>query len=449
MQLTAKELLRRLGAGESIASVCAAAGLSRPEFEASWHAEAAARVPSTTGSRRAGIRQPVRIERNQWGIPSIYAANDEDLFLGFGYAQAQDRLFQLDYLRRRGAGRLSEILGADGAELDLLKRTVGFQSIFELDLLARTVGIRRIAEHEWDVLPDETRRLITAFSDGINASMEETGDRLPIEFDLLDYRPERWEPIDCLTIEGEFRWYLTGRFPVIVIPELAKRALGDGSLYHAFLETESDDESILPASSYPRSRRGSQPVGEAAGDPEATGSNNWVVAGSRSRSGKPMVASDPHIPFDAVSWWYEVHLCGGSFNVCGMAYAGMPAVMFGRNERVAWGCTNNICSQRDLYQEKTDPKNPDCFLHDGAWEPARELEETIGVKDGVPVRVAIRYSRNGPIVVEVLPPAARATGPVSLKWLGAYQGGWLTALLGMNRAKSADEFREATRPWHV
>ena len=158
MQLTAKELLRRLGAGESIASVCAAAGLSRPEFEASWHAEAAARVPSTTGSRRAGIRQPVRIERNQWGIPSIYAANDDDLFFGFGYAMAQDRLFQLDYLRRRGAGRLSEILGGDGGELDLIARVVGIESVFELDLLARTVGIRRIAEHEWDVLPEETRR---------------------------------------------------------------------------------------------------------------------------------------------------------------------------------------------------------------------------------------------------------------------------------------------------
>jgi penicillin amidase len=161
------------------------------------------------------------------------------------------------------------------------------------------------------------------------------------------------------------------------------------------------------------------------------------------------LASDPHIPFDAVSWWYEVHLCGGSFNVCGMAYTGMPAVMFGRNEQVAWGCTNNICSQRDLYQEKTDPAHPNCFLYDGRWEPARDLEEVIHVKGGVPVRTTIRFSRNGPIVDEVLPPAARETGPVSLKWLGAYQGGWLTALLDMNRAKSADEFREATRPWHV
>jgi penicillin amidase len=449
MKLTSKEILGRLGGGVFISALCAAAGMSRAAFDAWWKAEAAARVPSMTGQRRAAVRRSVQIERNEWGIPSIFADNDEDLFFGFGYALAQDRLFQLDYLRRRGAGRLSEILGAEGTELDLLARTVGFRSILELDLLARTVGIRRIAEHEWTQLSEETRALVTAFSAGINAHMDETRDRLPIEFDLLDYRPEPWLPVDCLTIEGEFRWYLTGRFPVIVMPELARRVLGDGPLFEAFLQVEADDESILPLGSYARSRTGSEPVGVAVGDPQAGGSNNWVVSGRRTSTGKPLLASDPHIPFDAVSWWYEVHLCGGSFNVAGMAYAGMPAVMFGRNEHVAWGCTNNICSQRDLYQEKTDQAHPHCFLYDGAWEPAREREEIIHVQGGQPVRRSIRYSRNGPIVDDVLPSPARATGPVSLKWLGASQGGWLTALLGMNRARSADEFRAATRPWHV
>jgi penicillin amidase len=449
MNLTPTEILRSLGDGEPIASVCAAAGVSRNEFDAWWRLEAASRVPSMTGSRRAGVRQSVRIARNQWGIPSIQANNDDDLFFGFGYAMAQDRLFQLDFLRRKGAGRLSEILGPDGRELDYLWRFAGLRNVFEWDVLARTVGIRRIAEYEWTGLREETRTFLRAFSAGINALIDDSRDRLPIEFDLLGYRPEPWTPIDCLTIEGEFRWYLTGRFPVIVAPELARRVLGDGPLYRAFLEVESDAESILPPGSYPRGRTGTQPVGTAAGDPQGGGSNNWVVSGRRSVSGAPMVASDPHIAFEAVSCWYEVHLCGGSFNVAGMAYAGMPAVMFGRNERVAWGCTNNICSQRDLYQEKTDPQRPDCFLYDGQWEPARTLEEIIAVKGGSPVHKTIRFSRNGPLVDEVLPPAARHTGPVSLKWLGAYRGGWLTALLDMDRASSAAAFREAMRPWHV
>jgi penicillin amidase len=449
MNLAAKEILRRLGSGESIASVCAAAGMSRAEFDAWWKREVVSRVPPMTGSRRGGVRRSVRIVRNEWGIPSLQADNDDDLFFGFGYAMAQDRLFQLDFLRRKGAGRLSEILGPDGSELDYLPRFGWVRNVFEWDLLARTVGIRRIAEAEYALLPDETQAVLRAFSAGINAVIEESRDRLPIEFDLLDYRPEPWTPIDCLTIEGEFRWYLTGRFPVIVIPELARRSLGDGPLYRAFLEVESDAESILPPGSYPRGRAGSQPVGTAAGDPQAGGSNNWVIDGRLSATGQPMVASDPHIAFEAVSCWYEVHLHGGSINTAGMAYVGMPAVMFGRNEHVAWGCTNNICSQRDLYQEKTDPEYPNCYLHDDKWEPARQLDEVIAIKGGPPVRKTIRFSRNGPIVDEVLPAAARHTGPVSLKWLGAYRGGWLTALLGMDRAKSAHEFHEAMRPWFV
>jgi penicillin amidase len=450
MNISDKEILRRLGAGEPIQSVCAAAGISRSDFDAWWKAQTVARVPIVDGCRRAQVARPVRIERDTHGIPHIFADSDSDLFFGFGYAMAQDRLFQLDFLRRKGAGRLAEILGADGAELDVLARTVGFRNILELDMLARTVGIRRIAEAEWQRLPSETRQLVEAFTDGINALMAESRDRLPIEFDLLEYRPEPWSPVDCLTIEGEFRWYLTGRFPVIVMPELARRALGDGPLCRAFLTSEGDEESILPPGSYPQRRGGSEPVGTAVSDPQASqGSNNWVFAGKRTTTGKPFVASDPHIAFEAVSCWYEVHLCGGSFQVAGMAYAGMPAVMFGRNEHVAWGCTNNICSQRDLYEEKTDPAHPNSFLHDGRWEPARELEEVISIKGSAPQRLTIRFSRNGPIVNDVLPPPARAGAPVALKWLGAYQGGWLTALLGMDRARSAEEFREATRPWHV
>jgi penicillin amidase len=448
--LNSRDILRRLGAGEPIATVCAAAGFTRDQFDVWWRAEAASRVPELGGRRRADVLRAIRIERNDWGIPSIYADNDEDLFFGFGFAMAQDRLFQLDYLRRRGSGRLAEIVGAQGYDLDLLARAVGFNSVLELDVLARAIGLRRIAEHEWTNLPAEARRLVAAFSAGVNAVIDQTQDRPAIEFDLLDYRPEAWSPIDCLSIGVEFAWYLTGRLPAIVIPELAKRALGDGALYQAFLEGEADGESILPAGSYPHVAAPSQPVGRSVSDPQGPeGSNNWVIAGHRSATGQPLLASDPHVPFDAVSWWYQVRLCGGSFHVAGMAYAGVPGVLFGRTERVAWGCTNNICSQRDLYKEVTDVGHPGCFLYDGRWEPWREREELIGIKGGSAVSKTIRYSRNGPIVDELLPPPARATGPVSLRWLGASGGGRLPALLAMNRARSAEEFREALRPWDV
>ena len=236
MKLGSKELLRRLGAGEPIEAVCAAGGLSRAEFDAWWQAETRARVPGQSGSQRAAVNGSVRIDRNRWGVPHVSADTDEDLFFGFGYAMAQDRLFQLDYLRRKAVGRLSEILGPDG---------------LELDIVARTLDLHRIAEAEWRQTPDETRRLVTAFSHGVNAVIAASADRLPIEFDLLDYAPELWSPVDCLAIAGEFRAYLTVRLPVIFIPELGKHTLGEGTLYRAFLEGEADDESILPPGSYP------------------------------------------------------------------------------------------------------------------------------------------------------------------------------------------------------
>jgi penicillin amidase len=435
MESVARRRLRQLGKGDSIAKVCDSEGLSRAEFDAWWAAETAARVPSATGTIRTAVSAPVRIDRDRLGIPHIVAENTNDLFVGFGHAMAADRLFQMDYLRRKASGRLSEVLGPEAVEADRI---------------ARTVGLRQIAEAEWATLSPETRALVEAFARGVNALIEATRDRPPIEFDLLDYRPEPWSPVDCVAIEVEFRWYLTGRLHVIAIPELVKRTLGDGPLYRAFLTRESDSESVVPAGSYEGRRVGGAPAGTSAGDPEAsTGSNNWVVAGQRTPSGAPIVASDPHVPFEVNSWWFQVHLDGGPFHIAGMTYVGMPAVMFGRNRRVAWGCTNNICSLRDLYQERTDPEHPDCFLYDGRWEPARHREEEIAVKGREPIRLTIVSSRNGPIADAILPPAARETGPVALKWLGSTQGGWLTALLAMNQAGTAQELREAMRSWHV
>jgi penicillin G amidase len=442
-----RDVLRRLGAGESIESICHSTGWTRAEFDTWWQREAASRAPRCAGQVVVAVRSKATIERDGWGIPHIFAESQHDLWFAFGFAMAQDRLFQMDYLRRKGLGRLAEVLGADG---------------LPLDLVARTVGLNRIAQAEWSRLPSETRNVLEAFAAGVSAWIDQCGEQLPIEFDLLDYRPEPWTPVDSLAIESEFRWYLTGRFPVIVMPEMAKRVLGDGPLYRDFLLGEEDQETIVPPEAYRDLKRrlgtGDWPgltdrpredVGQATGDPEGTGSNNWVVAGRHCRSGMPLVASDPHIAFEAVSCWYEAHLCGGGFNVAGMAYVGMPAIMFGRNEHVAWGITNNICSQRDLYQEQTDSAHPNCFQFDGRWELARELVETIQVKGAEPVSRTIRFSRSGPVVNEILPLSGQQTGPVTLKWLGAYQGGWLTALLAIDRAPSVAEFRAALRPWHV
>jgi penicillin amidase len=201
---------------------------------------------------------------------------------------------------------------------------------------------------------------------------------------------------------------------------------------------------------YSKQRGEKVKVGAAVGDPqEGLGSNNWTVAGSRSASGNPLLASDPHIAFGTLSCWYEVHLSGGSFNTVGMAYAGVPAVVMGRNEDVAWGITNNICSQRDLYLEEEDPQQPGSFLYEGKWEAGRTISERIEVRNSEAVVKTVQLTRNGPLVNHLLPEAARDFGPVSLRWLGATFCDELTPLLQANRARSNDEFREALRGWRV
>jgi len=433
MQLSSQTILQKLGAGVSLATICAEAGVTPEQFLLWWQAECAARVPTMNGALPASVTAAVEIVRDPNGIPHIFADNDHDLFLGLGVAMAQDRLWQLDYLRRKANGRLAEILGAEA---------------LPLDILARTIGLNRIAAAEVARLPVETLQLLEAFAQGINLVIEASRDQLPIEFALLDYQPEPWRPIDSVAVWDEFRWYLTGRLPVIALPELARRTLGNEALFQAFLTPEAGDESILPPGSYAALPVGSEAVGGVVGDPEAgVGSNNWVVDGNHTYSGAPLLASDPHLPLSTLSWWYEAHLVGGSFNVTGATYIGVPSFLLGRNEQMAWGFTNNICSQRDLYQERTDPNYPGCFLYDGQWEPAQEVSETILVRGAAPVQKTVRFSRNGPLVDELLPAPAQNTGPVSFRWLGATISDEITPLLNAVRTATCDAFRAALHDW--
>ena len=441
-----QDLLALMGSGVTLDAIRAKAGFSSKQFDTWWHQQIESRLPRLTGSATAEVESGVEILRDKWGIPHILALSEHDLFFGYGYAMGQDRLWQLDYFRRQAQGRLSEIMGpevrprATGDAITPLQR----------DTIARTIGFRRIARSKLKKLPAETLKRLKSFSDGINAARGACGDRLPIEFSLLGYEPEKWIPLDSLNIWVEFQYYLTVRLPVIVLPEVARRTLGDGPLYEAFLTIEASDESILPPGSYAASRSDLERPGEVVGDPDGpAGSNNWVVTGRRSASDIPLLASDPHIAFNAVSCWYEAHLSGAGFNLAGAGYIGVPGVIFGRNERVAWGITNNICSQRDLYQEKTDPDHPDQFLYDGTWEQSRVTVERIAIKNGEPVDLQVRFSRNGPIVDEILPPLGRGTGPVSLRWVGATFCDEVTSLLAANLATTCDEFREAMRGWRA
>ena len=433
MAIDSRRILQQLGRGESVDDVRAAAGLTESEFEVWWNEELQRRLAVIDGRAPGPVGAAVEIQRDACGLPHIYAETETDLFVGYGYVMAQDRLFQMDYLRRRALGRLAEVLGPEA---------------FDYDLLVRTVGLHRIAADETARLPVETAARYEAFAAGVNTFIEDCCDLPPIEFDLLDYRPEPWRPLDSIALLGEFRWYLTGRFPVIAVPELARRALGEGPLFRAFLTAEAIDETILQPGEYASVGSGRDPVeSQLGGIDDGTGSNNWVIGPSRSVSGGAMVASDPHIAFGAPCCWYQAHLVGGRFNVAGSGYAGAPGLFFGRNRRVAWGITNNISSQRDLYQERTDPARPGAFLYDGQWEPARERVEAIRVRGEGAREEVVRSSRNGPIVDGILPGFAQGTGPVSLRWAGALPCGWPTSMLEVNLAESCAELEDALRGW--
>ncbi len=436
MNKTDKDMLRRLGAGDSIAAICQDEGMTRAEFDAWWTGQITSRVPTTRGARTvSGVSGRVDIARDEWGAPHVLADTDNDLFFGYGYATAQDRLWQLDYYRRKARGRLSEVIGPGG---------------IEIDTISHTIGLTRSAEANLARFPERTRRRLCAYTEGINSFMEENRANLPIEFDLLEYEPEEWTSLDSVAIWQEFRWYLTGRLPIIAIPDLAKRTLGEGPLLDDFITGDAEDESIVPKGSYASAGIGEVPVGEVLGDPdEGLGSNNWVVAGRKSATGLPMVASDPHIAFGAVSCWFEVHLCGPEMNVAGAGYVGVPGIVFGRNETLAWGVTNNICSQRDIYREREEPGRPGHFRFADEWRAAKEETVDIAVKGEAPRAITITRTANGPIVDDLLPEALRATEKVSVKWLGEGFGDEITCMLELASAGNCDQAREALREWVV
>lgn len=383
------------------------------------------------------VREPVTIVRDAFSIPHIEANNPHDLYFALGFVMAQDRLFQMDYLRRQALGRLAEVFGEEQVTSDVLYRTL---------------GIHRIAEREVEQLADEARAVLEAFSAGVNAFIAQGV--LPFEFEVLEYEPAAWQPRDSVAALRAFWWYLTGRLYLLAGPEMAKRFLGDEKLYRAFLTPEGDEETIIPRGSYPTVGAGVSarpvpvPVGETIAGPDGVGSNNWVVSGAKSSSGKPLVASDPHLPLGVPSVWYEVHLSGAGFNVAGIALPGTPGVRMGRNQRVVWCATNNICSLRDLYRL---PVSDDGKRYEwmGEQRDFKTVVEEMDVKGKASVLHEVRWTHVGPVVNHLLPDAVNADPPIALRWTGLEHADDVQVMLDFERAESVADLRAALRRWKL
>ncbi|HEV8637475.1 MAG TPA: penicillin acylase family protein [Chloroflexota bacterium] len=443
------KLLEILRAGEPSEAAGARAGVPAEEYRRARDAYLRAKLPPAGEELAGPVGAAVEIVRDRWGIPHVFAEGESDALLGLGYCMGRDRLWQLEYLRREALGTLAELLGP-GAH--------------DNDLRMRTIDVAAIAEAEAGRLDGATAGRLDAFVAGINRAIEAQRGNWPVELDLLDREPGPWTGRDTLAVLRAFWWQLTGRLENIVAAEAASRHLGDGALLDAFLTPELPDERIVPAGAFrPPAGLPPAPV-PPVGIGEATGSNNWVVAGERTTTGAALLASDPHLPFVHPSDLYEAHLswpghdaASSTEGVVGAHYVGAPGALFGHNGRIAWGLTNNAASPRDLYVEEVNPANPDEYRRGDRWVRFRTRAVEIRVRGEGVRRHQLRATDLGPVMNATVAPVDEAVSsreggsgrPLSMRWVGSEHLDDLRALLAVQRAVDWAGFRAALADWSL
>ena len=430
--------LLRLGLGVlALALLCAGAGyiylrLSLPKVEGEL--------------KLAGLSAQVEVQRDRYGIPHIYARSLEDAVFALGFVHAQDRLWQMEMNRRIAAGRMAEILGP-GA--------------LETDRFLRTLGVRRVAEANLNRTEPETRKLLDAYAAGVNAFLA-TDPVLPVEFLLTGARPEAWTPVDSAAWIKMMAWDLSGNWRSELLRMRLAKTLPLPRI-HEFVAPYPGEPppqiADLKTLYAPLEREGVQLAEEAtrllATAPGAQegglGSNNWVVSGSNSTTGKPLLANDPHLGLTAPPVWYFAHLSAPGVNVIGATLPGVPAIVLGRNDRIAWGFTNTGPDVQDLFIERLDssggyvtPDGPRAFTR---------IEETIKVKGASDETLQVRISRHGPVISDVSKLAQSETPrgyALAFSWTAlAEDDRTLQAAHRIARARDWPEFLTAARDFHV
>jgi penicillin amidase len=364
-----------------------------------------------------GLHNRVTVRRDERGIPYIEAANDEDLYFAQGYVTASDRLWQMDLMRRTARGELAEILGAAALDQDKQHRTVGFASEADAEIAQTS---------------PQTRALLDAYARGVNAYIGSLDARsLPPEFQILQYKPRPWTAADCLLPVKLFAEALSSTWRLDVMREALaalpaeKRAALMPEISPLDVLVVGKDTKKLNASLKNQNRSldssSSDLIAALAKDQEVASqalariglyaeglaaSNNWVVSGKHTLSGKPLLANDPHLAASAPSIWHLVHLSAPGLRVAGVTAPGLPGIVIGHNDRIAWGFTNVGPDVQDLYIEKFDPANPKRYLTPQGWRDAEIRHEEIKVRKGFTssetdtVSLDVTVTRHGPIVLE-------------------------------------------------
>jgi penicillin amidase len=389
------------------------------------------RLPVIDGELKVeGLTSTVEVIRDRWGIPHIYAADSNDLFFAQGFVHAQDRLWQMELNRRTGRGTLSELFG---------------KMALDTDRVIRTLGWDRLGKADWANFDGQAKDMISAYVKGINAFIENSRSRLPIEFTLLGYKPHPWTEDDVLAFSRVMYWKLSDTWYGKLVR--ARISLAVGKEHAGELEFEHAEENplVLPGGIEFNLLNPDKTLKGAKGPflKRGKGSNAWAVSGGKTATGSPFLCNDMHLEVGIPSLWYEVHLTGGGFNAAGVSLPGLPLVMVGHNDNIAWGMTLAYTDSEDLFIEKFNPDNPAQYQYQGEWKEADVIEESIKVKGAAEPHVErVVVTHHGPIISEVEDCGGQriAVNSIALKTSKTLCG-WMM----LNQAESWDDFVRAVQ----
>jgi penicillin amidase len=407
-------------------------------------------APPPREVRVPGLTGPVRVVWDDREVPHVFAEDDRDLFAVQGYLEARHRLWQMDFARLAAAGRLSEVLGATTVPLDRLQRRLGVPA-----------GAERALERT--MANPATREALIAYARGVNAWIDGLSPRdLPLEYKLLDDRPRAWTPLDSVLVLRSMARILSVTGEDLGQTRLRER-FGRAAV-EALFPTQAPfvDPIVPPGTPFPFVPRpvarpdvtfpdldgapppmaGGAPVADDADDTgdapgEPLGSNHWVVAGTRTATGRPLLAGDPHLPLSLPSVWYEIGLAGPDHRVHGVTLPGVPGVVLGFNRHLAWSFTNAYTDVADWRTIEFRGPALDAWRREGVWEPVAWREETILVRDGDPVVDRVPWTRHGPVPAPPGEPSPRSWIPPSaaFRWTAHDGSAEISALLALNRAR--------------
>jgi penicillin amidase len=391
-----------------------------------------------------GLTSSVRVLRDAYGVPHIEAGNEHDLMLAAGFVHAQDRLWQMDMARRAGEGRLSELFG---------------QATLPFDRMFRIVGIRRSAAQIIARMAPASLDRLRWYADGVNAYIASARGRYPVEFDLLGYEPELWTPLHSVIVGRLTAWELNLSWWTDLTYGIIAEHVGLDRIVDIMPEYPAGVPPTVPSGEW-RSYaslglaylRTAQSYAALSGSASLNGgSNAWAVAPGRSTTGGAILANDAHLHLESPSHWYEIQLQMPGLRVRGMSMAGVPAVVAGRNDSIAWGLTNVMADDADFYVEQLDSLTGSRYLYDGQWYPLTLLTEEIPVKGDSARSLTVRLTRHGPIVTDIATPLQRGRAPyvASMRWTGNEFDDQFLAFTRIDRARNWEEFTAGVREFAV